>query len=305
MLAREELASWRIEARTKLLEARGEDSSWGYRFGGERASEPTALVGLAFCDPANAQDLAIARRAAFWLAARQRGDGSLGSSVEPGSPGWPSAHALWLWNALNEPTLASARDRAVAYLLEARGETMPKDPAAVVRHDTTLAGWPWVDGTHSWLEPTATALLALVPRIGGDHPRIVEAARLIQDRAIESGGWNYGNRLVFNTPLRPQPATTGLALVALARVRETVSVDQTVIRRAVAFLRRSIDRTASPTALAWGVLGLRAWRAAPSSTKSSLARAADLCGSKPDFPAKLACLRLADAEDGLLRFGIH
>ena len=28
-------------------------------------------------------------------------------------------------------------------------------------HDSTLIGWPWVEGTHSWIEPTAWAVLAL------------------------------------------------------------------------------------------------------------------------------------------------
>ena len=304
MFIRQNSLSWRIEARAKLLEARGEGSSWAYQTGGRQAVEPTALAGLALLDIEEQSPRTTARHAANWLAEQQRDDGSLGSLNETDAPGWPTAHALILWNALGEIAFDSARNRAIAHLLNTRGETMRRDADAVVQHDTTLIGWPWVSGTHSWLEPTATALIALAPRLRGNHPRIVEGARLIQDRAIAQGGWNYGNRLVYDTSLRPQPATTGLALLALASVRETVSIDMNIIRKATERLREMLDRTVSPFALGWGVLGLRAWRVAPSSIEKILARSANLCGSKRDCTPRLACLLLAGAADGLERFGI-
>ena len=86
----------------------------------------------------------------------------------------------------------------------------------MVGHDPTLIGWPWVAETHSWLEPTALAILALCREGLGDHPRVRQGVSLILDRAIPSGGWNYGNRAVFGRTLRPQPGPTGLALLALA-----------------------------------------------------------------------------------------
>ena len=55
------------------------------------------------------------------------------------------------------------------------------------------------------------------------HPRVREAVRLLCDRALDEGGWNYGNTRVFANTLQPFPATTGIALTALAGERPLVS----------------------------------------------------------------------------------
>ena len=54
-------------------------------------------------------------------------------------------------------------------------------------HDPTLTGWPWVGGTHSWVEPTSLAVLALRREGLGKHPRVEEGLKVIRDRAIVSG----------------------------------------------------------------------------------------------------------------------
>ncbi len=48
-----------------------------------------------------------------------------------------------------------------------------------------------------------------------DHPRSLEATRLLLDRQLPSGGCNYGNTIVFNQKLLPHAQSTGLALLAL------------------------------------------------------------------------------------------
>ena len=69
-----------------------------------------------------------------------------------------------------------------------------------------------------------------VARGWATHPRVVEGYRLIRDRAIVTGGWNYGNKSAFGHPLRPQPAPTGLALLALAGRDERTPIVDGAIR---------------------------------------------------------------------------
>ena len=76
--------------------------------------------------------------------------------------------------------------------------------------------WPWVLGTHSWIEPTAFNVLALKAAGRGEHPRTREAVRLLVDRLLPTGGCNYGNTTVLGQQLRPHLAPTGLVLLSLA-----------------------------------------------------------------------------------------
>src|SRR5262249_10379671 len=141
----------------------------------------------------------------------------------------------------------------------------------VIGHDTSLIGWPWVEGTHSWLEPTALAILALAGEGLGDHPRVRDGVRLILDRAIPSGGWNYGNKAVFGRMLRPQPGPTGMALLALAgRAGGQASP---AVTRALDYLRGTLPAVRAAVSLGWGVLGLRAAGACPAQAQSWLAEA--------------------------------
>ena len=87
------------------------------------------------------------------------------------------------------------------------------------RQDNQLIGWPWNDGTFSWVEPTSWCLLAC--KTAGPHfraaaaVRIAEAERMLADRCCVSGGWNYGNSNVLGKELSPYVPTTALALLAL------------------------------------------------------------------------------------------
>jgi hypothetical protein len=88
------------------------------------------------------------------------------------------------------------------------------------RQNNTLQGWSWIQGTFSWVEPTAWALLALKKfrRAAGapiDMARLGEAETLLLDRSCLSGGWNYGNSNMFGSELHAYAPTTSLALLAL------------------------------------------------------------------------------------------
>ena len=135
------------------------------------------------------------------------------SSLHPGAYS-PTSVAILAWHG--RPEWAGERARAVAFLLDHRGEHFPSSPGSAVVMDTDLAGWPWIDRTFSWAEPTALALLALESAGEGEHPRAREGRALLLDRQIATGGWNYGNSRVFGSDLRPAPESTGLVLAALA-----------------------------------------------------------------------------------------
>ena len=103
-------------------------------------------------------------------------------------------------------------------MLNVSGRPVERGDAAqrFVGHDTTLQGWPWVVGTHSWVEPTAISMFALRSAGQAGHPRCREAVKLLLDRQLPAGGWNYGNTTVLGHVLRAQVQPTGLALAALA-----------------------------------------------------------------------------------------
>ena len=193
-------------------------------------------------------------------------------------PGGRPRYALLLWQALGSHE--GHRRRAVAWILAQEGRRIPKsdDPDHIVGHDTTLAGWPWVAGTHSWLEPTVLALLALRRAGRAADPRVVEGYRLVRDRAIETGGWNYGNKSAFGHALRPQPAPTGLALLALAHRDGRTEI----VARAIRYLHETLPGVRASASLGWGLLGLRAWQRTPEAAPAWLAEAYHRATGRPD-----------------------
>jgi hypothetical protein len=289
-------SSWIPDARRELVALCGHSAAWGYRRDHRPSVEPTALTCLALLasapGDASAIDREITRKAADWMQAIQRPDGSLPVSEGSTSPGWATPYGLMLW--ANCTGKEEARRRARAWLLGNEGERLDlaNQTVRVVGHDASLVGWPWVTGTHSWLEPTALAILALRRDGLHDHPRITAGIELILDRALEAGGWNYGNKTVFGTELRPQPGPTGLALLALASNGE----ESKAVRTALAYLRQTLRDTQAPVSLGWGILGLRAHHACPIEAAPWLARSYAYCTGKADATMGLALLLLASCE---------
>jgi hypothetical protein len=229
------------------------------------------------------------------MAQMQRPDGSVPVSQGLTEPAWATSYAMMLWSAL--PDYRQSELRARALLLTSKGEVLQESQNAdkIIGHDPTLVGWPWVAGTHSWLEPTALAILALC-RLGlTDHPRVKAGRQLIVDRAVGGGGWNYGNKSVFGTGLRPQPGPTGLALLALAAAGDR----SPAAARAVGYLVDALRSLRSPVSLGWGILGLRAHRALPPASDSWMQESHARCTGRPDAAMGLALLLLASSEPAL------
>jgi hypothetical protein len=285
---------WVAEARRQLLGLRRGPGVWGYHARSSPASEPSALAGLALL-ATDGDDRAGGRLAALatarWLASTRRPDGSLSVSADLPESGWPTPLGLLLWAALGD--FEAERSAALGWLIKRKGETVPRTKGDPVGHDPTLVGWPWVAGTHSWVEPTAMALLAMGREGRASHPRAVEGARMLVDRAISGGGWNLGNPTVFGKVLRPMPEPSGLALLAMT----WTAVTPDVVRPAMAYLNATLAGTLAPISLGWGLLGLRAWGAPPPDGPRWLASAFEAVSTRAPGAAELALLLLAVAGD--------
>lgn len=170
---------------------------------------------------------------------------------------WPTALAILAWQ--NSPASQAARSRAIKFLLETTGVHYPRKSGEAAAHDPLLKGWPWVADTHSWIEPTALGVIALKAAGHEQHDRVREAIRMMLDRQLPHGGWNYGNTLVFGRELRPMPESTGAALTGLAGV-----VGQEKVARSIEYLQGEVDRLRTPISLGWTLLGLAAWDRWPS-----------------------------------------
>lgn len=209
---------------------------------------------LAAADRAAAGEAASAALGA--VARVQAADGRVSlSSLHPGASS-PTSIAILAWHDRRD--FVDARARAVAFLLAQKGDHFPRSPASPLGMKTELAGWPWIERTFSWAEPTALALLALESAGAGDHPRAQEGRALLLDRQIESGGWNYGNARVFGAELRPAPESTGLVLAALAG-----HVPATAVAASLAYFERFAPTMRTPLALGWTLLAWSAWKGSP------------------------------------------
>jgi hypothetical protein len=237
-------------------------------------------------------------RAGDWLATIQRPDGSVGVSAAVAEPGWATPLAVLVWSASDR-----WQDRSLAgrrWLVACKGRTLSHsdDPLHIAGHDTSLVGWPWVAETHSWLEPTAMAVLALRRAGMSNHERAREGVRLIRDRELDTGGWNYGNKSVFGRSLRAQPGPTGLASLALSGAGPRSEG----IARAILYLHAVLPEVRAASSLSWGVIGLRAWGEDVQPSAPWLAESFETVTGMRDAAPKLACLLLASGAGTLALF---
>ncbi len=121
------------------------------------------------------------------------------------------------WSVLMAPSCLSERfpDRAqaaIAPLLALKG-----DPGGLSAgtYNASIQGWAWVDGTFSWVEPTAWAVISLQRQGLDGNARCVDGLRLLIDRQCSDGGWNSGNPDVLGAELPGYLYAAGLCAMAL------------------------------------------------------------------------------------------
>jgi hypothetical protein len=180
----------------RVSAARNTDGGFGPRPSVPSEPEPTALATIALNDAAGRD----------WLAAHQAGDGSVPFDAATVVNDASTALAALAFSA------GTARERALDHVAASPARFAPS--TASVPHDESVHGWAWTEGTFGWVEPTSRAIVAL-RRFRPNAPAIADGVGMLRDRESVGGGWNYGNRTVFDEDLPPYAQTTAAALIAL------------------------------------------------------------------------------------------
>lgn len=207
--------------------------------------------------------LAACRR----LAHAQMEDGRIALSSDYPMASWPTSLAIMAWEGF--PEFEKHKLHAIRFLLNSSGKHYKNPEQNIFGHDTSIKGWSWIDDTHSWVEPTALALFALGATGNGDHGRADEARKMLMDRQLTQGGWNYGNTSVFDQELRPLPDSTGMALAALSGRIESG------LGKSLSYLNEKVVDLSTPLSLAWGIIGLSAYNLRPDGITDLIARCLD------------------------------
>lgn len=240
----------------KILLAR-ELSDGGFRVaeGGGTRPDATAWAVLALRAGGEGEEVESAiGRGRTQLLNLQISDGRVPIDMEHPGACWPTPLALLAWQGW--PPGAVACDRGYQFLTDAKVIVVPSE-RVVNQIDSSLRGWAWFGGTSTWVEPTALAILAF--GAAGRHiERVDQGIKLLLDRQLPHGGWNYGNTLVYDTELLPAEEYNGIALAGLAGHCEVAQVEASL-----ALLQGKIAKLRTPQALGWGILGLAAWGRRP------------------------------------------
>ncbi len=199
---------------------------------------------------------------------------------------WPTALAVLAWQGSMAERNAQAL--AIGFLLNTTGRHWKKTTDSPAADDPSIKGWPWIEDTYSWVEPTALALLALRAAGYGGHPRAQEAVKMLMDRQLPHGGWNYGSTVVYGQELYPQSGSTGIALSALVG-----KIDRVEIRKSLDYLKKESERCRSPFSLCWALIGLSAWGEKPAQSRAWILESLDLQGKYGIYGTSLLSLLIA------------
>ena len=220
-----------------------------------------------------------------YLSATQAKDGRICLDENYTAAFWPTA--LTTLALQGSTDFKIHYEKAIQFLLKTTGIHYKKNSDSPTEHDTSIQGWPWIENTHSWIEPTALSILAL--KIAGytEHTRVREGIQMIMDRQLDRGGWNYGNTSVFGKELFPMPASTAIAISALAG-----SVSRADIDKSIDYLKSRIDKIKAPFSLGWAILGLSAWNERPANIEEKITESLALQKKYGAFQTPLLSLLL-------------
>lgn len=257
------------------------DGGWGAVAGGPATTEATAwgAFALSIAGASSANMDAGPKGAVTWLLAHQRSDGSWPASEAVSAPSWMTSVALLALSRIapNDASTNVAIARGASWLLAERVFQLDwrtrlglawarlRGDAPISSNDADLIGWPWVEDTYSWVEPTSLALIGLRAAAARDRSiaesrawrsRVDLAHRMLVDRMTPGGGWNYGNTRVLGQDLVPYPDTTAWALLALHGVAG--EDPHRVVTAGVRRLPTLLEGNRSSLARSLGALALRA-----------------------------------------------
>jgi hypothetical protein len=245
--------------RNALLAARNQDGGWGYAPGRQSRIEPTCWAELALGHSlGRAPDVDSIRR---W---RRQDDWLLDV---PGAPPNITFNALAALTLLQEPSTIALAQPIITHLIHARGRTFRQ--TAALAQDNSIQAWSWVDGTASWVEPTAWCLL-LLKRVRSQSPSQEAAERIrigeqfLFDRVCHEGGWNYGNPEVYGQKLWPYVPTTAVALLAMQDHRA-----HPVVKQSLKQLQKDVASERSVVAVALTIVCLRTYGVATDSLEQT------------------------------------
>ena len=277
---------------TKCAALLKQQSNWGYHATGASASEPTALACLALLAHAERE---TALQMARWLSETQIACGSVGVSKKHEMPAWTTSLACLAWRAMEQASgtteFGDSLKRATAWILSVQGRTLPRNPQ--IGHDPTILGWSWAADTHSWMEPTCLAVLALRALGQEHHSRTTEGVRMINDRLLEDGGCNFGSTVILGQATLPQMQATGLSMLALA----DTSIKDARIGKSLDYLERELSEKNATASFCYGLLGLTAHDRRPAQAEQQLNPIFAREVQKGPSCHKLALLLLASCPD--------
>lgn len=329
----------------RLRATRNQDRGWGYAPGKASRLEPTcwALLALQADDDARGETKQRASILPLAPSAPPR-DPSDGAQTQPPTSdtnrkdadvaavltSWPD-NGIWLRESADTPPnvafnglalLALECERelegAVASDGAARATQLRQallahapavtGPSSASRQDNSLRGWAWVEGSFSFVEPSAWCLLALKKSLAArpdsgaaqaaHAARLAEAERLLVDRMCAGGGWNYGNSNVFGSDLIAYVPTTAIGLLSLQDRRETAAVQESL-----RFLRARGHSEPSVLALALATICLRVFGEPVEAVRDALLTALD-ASSSATTTAALAAAACALTEGGTRAFTV-
>jgi hypothetical protein len=249
-----------------LRAAQNDDGGWGFTQGLESRVEPTAWCVLAlneFSETLGAHEATV--RGFGYLERTQLPDGSWSATPGQEQGSWTTAPACWALLAHREQAQETL-ERGLNWLLQ----TTPGDAGrwwrfvrrlrakrSISSQSDQLYGWSWTEGTASWVEPTAYALIVLrsspeKPLSKDARKRISIAQKMLLDRMCPGGGWNCGNPMVYGVAGEPQVIPTIWALLALR------NSDTPEFKKSLDWLEVNRDKVQSLASIALTKIGLDA-----------------------------------------------
>ncbi|MCS6863845.1 MAG: DUF362 domain-containing protein [Gemmataceae bacterium] len=239
------------ELLSRLVACANPDGGWGYQVGKASHPEPTCLALLALRTAPEAFAAAISAGLAA-LERHRQPDG--GYRLAQGRPEAEWSTAIALFTKLVLGASPGQMTATISRLLAIESRIIERSPETSDMEndiDLKLVGWPWAAANFGWVEPTAWACLALRAAGFEQHPRVQEGLRLLLDRAFDTGGANYGNRVVLGTPTEPIPGPTAIFLAAVQGAVEHPRIDASV-----GYLRVSAAHSDDLEHLAWSRIAL-------------------------------------------------